>query len=244
MAEKILTINSKQEPKVVQAEPIFLPGNNKAMVVIAHPDDEAMGLGGTIRWWTASGVEVILTSATYGELGYNEYNFLPSDISRSRLAEIRKEEQLKAAKILGISQVIFLGFGDQGLESNRERLGTRLLGLLEEVQPGVVITWAQNSEFYSHPDHDVIAETTTQALLNSSLNDSADLFYFLPKDPTHISIIPIDSHAFAYKNLALRAHNSQMTPDMLVGPLHLAQMYTVEGCPVETFARFNLQLHI
>ena len=73
------------------------------LVVTPHPDDAESGAGGTIARWCAEGRRVVLVVCTNGDKGTGDRSVAPEE-----LAETREREQLKAADVLGVSQVVFL----------------------------------------------------------------------------------------------------------------------------------------
>ncbi|HVO68925.1 MAG TPA: PIG-L family deacetylase, partial [Aggregatilineaceae bacterium] len=84
----------------------------RMLVCMAHPDDESFGLGALIAKYVAEGVEVSLICTTNGDVGTVQPEFLPgrASISDLRLAELRC-----ATEILGIKEVITLGYRDSGM---------------------------------------------------------------------------------------------------------------------------------
>ena len=83
------------------------------LVVTPHPDDAEGGAGGTMARWAAEGRKVVLVVCTNGDKGTSDRSFTPA-----KLAETREKEQRAAAKVLGLSDVVFLRIPDQGLEDN------------------------------------------------------------------------------------------------------------------------------
>ncbi len=78
---------------------------HRLLVVTAHPDDVDFGAAGTIASLTDAGVEVGYCIVTDGDAG----GFDP-DVPRSEIPRIRREEQTSAAKELGVSDLVFLGY--------------------------------------------------------------------------------------------------------------------------------------
>ncbi|HEX9854905.1 MAG TPA: PIG-L family deacetylase [Acidimicrobiia bacterium] len=128
----------------------------------AHPDDEAIGVGGTVLRAVAAGHRVVLVVATSGEEGEVEDGFLTSGES---LGDRRREETLRAASLLGVARVEFLGYRDSGMmgaESNAhpdafwqaevEQAAHRLAAILMEETADVVTFYDANGG-YGHPDH-------------------------------------------------------------------------------------------
>ena len=83
----------------------------RGMVVVAHADDAEYGCSGTVAKWCAEGWEVVYVMCTDGSKGSADPNMSP-DI----LVKVREEEQLNAGKVLGLKDVVFLGYEDSMLE--------------------------------------------------------------------------------------------------------------------------------
>ena len=88
---------------------------NTILIVTPHPDDAEGGAGGTIAKWTREGKRVVLVVCTNGDKGTSDKALKPE-----KLAAIREKEQLDAAEVLGLEEVVFLRFPDQNLEDCRE----------------------------------------------------------------------------------------------------------------------------
>ncbi len=85
------------------------------MCVLAHPDDESLGIGGTLAKYADEGVETYLVTATRGERGrFGESGEKPSPdvVGRVREAELRE-----AARVLGVREVNFLDYYDGDLDA-------------------------------------------------------------------------------------------------------------------------------
>src|SRR5437879_13468541 len=80
---------------------------DRALVVVAHPDDVDLGSAGTIASWTDEGIAVTYCIVTNGDAG----GFDPA-VPRSEIAGIRQAEQRAAAKEVGVEDVVFLGYAD------------------------------------------------------------------------------------------------------------------------------------
>ena len=87
----------------------------RVMVVVAHPDDAEFGCGGSVVKWVREGNEVTYVILTNGDKGSSD-----RAMTAERLAKIREEEQLNAARTLGVERVQFLGYPDGELENTRE----------------------------------------------------------------------------------------------------------------------------
>ena len=87
----------------------------QVMVITPHPDDAEFGVAGTIVHWVREGKKVVYVVCTNGNKGTSDINMNPDE-----LAKIREQEQLAAAKLLGVSDVTFLRYPDQALEDTPE----------------------------------------------------------------------------------------------------------------------------
>lgn len=135
----------------------------KLMCILAHPDDESLGMGGILAKYAAEGVETYLVTATRGEHGWTgkpaDYPG-PTELGQTREAELRR-----AAKGLGIREVTFLDYIDGDLdEADPTEVTNRLVAHLRRVRPQVVVTFDPNGA-YGHPDHIAIAQFTTAAVV-------------------------------------------------------------------------------
>ena len=84
----------------------------KLLAVLAHPDDESMGVGGVIAKYAAEGVEVSLVVATRGQRGrfHGHPQGDPRHPGADALARIREQELDAAAAVLGIHDVTLLEY--------------------------------------------------------------------------------------------------------------------------------------
>jgi LmbE family N-acetylglucosaminyl deacetylase len=136
----------------------------KILAVFAHPDDETFGPGGTLAKYASKGVSVHLLTATKGEMGKSN---LKPGMDASNLGEIRKNELVTAASILGIEKVDFLGFKDGELRQNiYHDLGKKIIEKIIEFDPQVVITYEPRG-ISGHLDHVAISFITTWAFLQA-----------------------------------------------------------------------------
>ena len=87
--------------------------NKKVLLaVLAHPDDESFGMGGTLAYYASKGVDVYLVCATRGEVGDVDPKYLEGFHS---IAERREAELRCAAGILDLAGVTFLNYRDSGM---------------------------------------------------------------------------------------------------------------------------------
>ncbi|NNN19775.1 MAG: PIG-L family deacetylase [Acidimicrobiaceae bacterium] len=152
--------------KFVELEPV-----ERVLVVVAHPDDVDFGSAGTIAKWVSQGSQVAYCIVTDGDAG----GFDPK-IDRSAMPAIRKGEQTNAARIVGVSDLTFLGYKDGELQVT---MGLRkdISRKIRQFKPDRVL--CQSSErnyeriYASHPDHLAAAEATICAVYPDARNPFA-----------------------------------------------------------------------
>ena len=127
----------------------------RVLVTIPHPDDAESRMAGTVARWTCEGKEVIYIVCTNGDKGTSDPNMKPEE-----LAGIREQEQLAAAKVLGVREVVFLRHPDQSLEDTSE-FRKEIVRLIRMYRPDTVVTI---DPFYlgylNHRDHRITAQVT------------------------------------------------------------------------------------
>lgn len=140
----------------------------RILVITAHPDDVDFGAAGTVATWTAAGIEVVYCIVTDGDAG----GFDPT-VPRSAIAGIRREEQTRAAKEVGVQQLVFLGHPDGRVEAT---LGLRrdISRVIRQVRPQRVLLQSPERNyariFASHPDHLAAGEAALCAVYPDSRN--------------------------------------------------------------------------
>jgi len=129
-----------------------------AMVVTPHPDDAEFGIAGTVARWVKEGKDVVYVVCTNGDKGSSDINMRPE-----RLAKIREKEQLDAAKVLGVREVIFLRHPDQGLEDTYE-FRKQLVRLIRIYRPDIVATTDPYLRYKWHRDHRIAGQVVLDAV--------------------------------------------------------------------------------
>lgn len=130
------------------------------VVIYPHPDDESFGAAGTISKFREEGVPVTYLCGTLGEMGRNMGS--PTFANRETLPEIRKKELIKACEVLDID-LQMLGYRDKTVEyEDRNEVAKHLKGLLEELDPSLVIT--HYPEHAVHPDHNALGAAAIEAV--------------------------------------------------------------------------------
>jgi LmbE family N-acetylglucosaminyl deacetylase len=142
------------------------------LAVLAHPDDESFGMGGTLALYARRGVSVHLICATRGEVG----DVLPHMLEGfDSIGDLREHELRCAAEHLGLAGVHFLGYRDSGMPGSPENshpealaaapleeVATLVAVLIRKLRPQVVLTFDPIGG-YRHPDHIAIQQATVRA---------------------------------------------------------------------------------
>jgi LmbE family N-acetylglucosaminyl deacetylase len=136
------------------------------MCVLAHPDDESLGTGGTLARYAAEGVDTYVVTATRGERGrFGEGGERPA---AEVIGQTREAELDAAAKELGVREVAMLGYPDGGLDGVAPITAQEAIAAhLRRVQPQVVITFGPEGA-YGHPDHVAISQLTAGAIVRAA----------------------------------------------------------------------------
>jgi N-acetyl-1-D-myo-inositol-2-amino-2-deoxy-alpha-D-glucopyranoside deacetylase/mycothiol S-conjugate amidase len=152
--------------------------NPRILVMVgAHPDDESFGVGGTLAQYAVAGVKVYYICGTRGEVGEVPPEMLQGYDS---IGELRTHELECAAKVLGLADVIYLGYRDSGMAGTAdnkhpqalaatpsEEVAGRIVAILRQLKPQVVITFDPVG-VYHHPDHIAIHQATMKAFYAAS----------------------------------------------------------------------------
>jgi LmbE family N-acetylglucosaminyl deacetylase len=128
----------------------------RILVITAHPDDIEFGCAGSVAVWVDEGHEVSYVIVTDGSTGTSD-----PELAGNKLAEIRREESIEAAKIVGVADVTFLGYRDGYVEPTldlrrdiarefRKAKPQRLVAM--DPQP-ILGGW-----FVNHPDHRAVGQ--------------------------------------------------------------------------------------
>lgn len=144
----------------------------RILAVLAHPDDESFGMGGTLAKYASEGARVHLICATRGEAGEVEPEFLEG---HSSIAELRVAELRCAAKALGIEDIHLLPYRDSGMtgspnnqhpqaliNASLEEVAGEVADYIRDFKPQVVLTFDPIGG-YRHPDHIFIQQAATRA---------------------------------------------------------------------------------
>jgi LmbE family N-acetylglucosaminyl deacetylase len=140
------------------------------MAVLAHPDDESLGVGGTLARYAADGVHVSLVTATRGQAGRFRGIAVgsPGHPGREALAVMRERELRAAAAALGVASTEVLGYEDGRLSEAppRQVIGDIATAIRRE-RPDVLLTFAPDGA-YGHPDHIAISQCALAAVVEAA----------------------------------------------------------------------------
>jgi len=140
-----------------------LIANKKVLIVVAHPDDAESFCGGTISHLVARGNHVTLVVCTNGDRGSHDRRLKPTE-----LFSMRQQEQEQARQLLGIQEVIWLGYRDGDLAYIND-LRERIIRLIRQHQPEIILTFDPWRHYEFHPDHRAVGFTTTEARMLADL---------------------------------------------------------------------------
>ena len=163
--------------------------------VMAHPDDETFGMGGTLALYARRGVAVHLICATRGEVGEIDPEY--KEVIKSA-ACLRTQELRCAAETLGIDQIHFLNYRDSGMPGSEandhpkaltaqpvEQVAAEVTHLIRQIRPDVVLTFDPIGG-YRHPDHIAIHHATRQAFDLASDESYEDPEGLPPHQPANL----------------------------------------------------------
>lgn len=170
-----------------------------ALVLSPHPDDEALGAGGTIKKLSSSGVNVTVAYFCDGSSGT-----IDGHVDKS-LIEKRKKEAKTSAGVLGISDQVFFGYPDGKLASGNSSIRA-LLDLIGGKKPDIIIL---PSFLDNHFDHRVTNEILINAASGKDM-DEIPIWGYEIWSPTFINRLSDISLYIKTKKEAIFAHESQL----------------------------------
>lgn len=152
----------------------------RLLAILAHPDDESLGFGGTLAKYAAEGVETFLVTATRGQRGrYRGVREGPTYPGADALGVIREGELRRAAAALGVSSVTVLDYYDSALDQVAvEAIVAELAAHICRLRPQVVVTFGGDG-VYGHPDHIAISQFATAATVQAAAEHVVDKLYYM-----------------------------------------------------------------
>jgi LmbE family N-acetylglucosaminyl deacetylase len=196
--------------------------NRKIIVFAPHPDDETLGCGGTIAKKTSEEYEAFVVVLTDGRHAFSKVLGINSDPNPDEIKQIRKEEVIKATKMLGvpITNLLFLDFEDGTLGKHEKEAEEEIAGILRKHFP-VEVYFPHRRD--GHPDHQVANRIIRRCLKKLGLT-SANYQYSIKHKYSRIgplierllgffknSIIEVDiSEYFDLKQKAIEEFRSEI----------------------------------
>jgi len=186
------------------------------MIISPHPDDSEFGAAGSVARWVKEGKEVVYVICTAGEKGTSDLNIKPE-----YLAKTRQKEQQAAADLLGVKEVVFLGYGDQTLEDDHP-FRREIVRLIRIYRPDTLVTADPYRRYIWHRDHRITGQVVLDAAFPYARDHLSypDLFetglmphkvkevlLWASENPNYFSDI---TATFETKLAALRCHDSQV----------------------------------
>ena len=227
----------------------------RGMVVIAHTDDAEYGCSGTVAKWCAEGWEVVYVVCTDGSKGSSD-----PKMSSNRLVEIRQEEQRNAGKVLGLRDVVFLGYEDSMLEPSLA-LRRDIAREIRRYKPDVLICPNPVRQLDDHgwldnPDHFAAGEAAMAAvyptardrltfpeLLEEGLEPHKVREVWVPWGEGQVYYVDVTDYIEVAVQ-ALRQHVTQVVEDDLDSEIKDWKARTGESVGfqyAESFKRFHLE---
>jgi LmbE family N-acetylglucosaminyl deacetylase len=143
---------------------------SRVLAIAAHPDDLDFGAAGTIAGFTAHGIEVSYCIVTYGDAGGFD------DTPRDQMPILREAEQRAAAKVVGVDDVVFLGYPDGAVTASLD-LRRDISREIRRVRPQRVLLPSPERNWErlgaSHPDHMATGEAAICAVYPDARNPFA-----------------------------------------------------------------------
>jgi LmbE family N-acetylglucosaminyl deacetylase len=186
------------------------------MVIAAHPDDAEFGAAGTVAKWVNTGRQVVYVVCTNGNKGTSDRDMKPE-----QLAVIREKEQLAAANTVGVREVEFLGYPDQGIEDTPS-FRKQIVRMIRKYRPRIVVTSDPYRRYVWHRDHRIVGQVVLDAVFPFARDHLAypdfieeglephkveEVWFWASEDINYRSDI---TDTFHLKLSALRCHESQI----------------------------------
>jgi LmbE family N-acetylglucosaminyl deacetylase len=139
----------------------------RVMVIMAHPDDAEFTVAGTVAKWAREGKAVIYVICTDGSRGSNDPKVRPE-----QMVAVRRAEQDAAARVLGVEEVVYLGYEDGTLQPSLA-LRRDLTRVIRRYRPDIVICQDPTVRYYgdgylNHPDHRAAGDAALDAVFPSA----------------------------------------------------------------------------
>jgi LmbE family N-acetylglucosaminyl deacetylase len=185
------------------------------LVILAHPDDESFGMGGTLALYADQGVQVRLVCATRGEAGEVDPDQLQGFKS---VADLRTHELSCAAGVLGLTSVDFLDYRDSGMQGSvdnenpdslfqapLDKVSKKIALFMKKYKPQVVVTF-DPSGGYMHPDHIKVNRATDMAFFSFIQEPQRSQIQYRPQK-LYFHTMPVGMFKYAVKIMPIFGMN-------------------------------------
>jgi LmbE family N-acetylglucosaminyl deacetylase len=212
-----VTILTQRWNRFISTAPSWIPPDVDTLVVVPHPDDESLSVGGLIATQRRRGRSVRIVAVTDGEAAY------PSRCHPDDLARLRRHEQDQALATLGVasSDIVRLGLPDGGVAAHEDDLAHELGELVRGM--GLVVGPWQHDH---HTDHEATGRATERAARGRDVTLAHSLFWAwhhtdpeLAK-PASLVALDLDDELFDRRREAIACHRSQLTDVVAPRMLH------------------------
>lgn len=171
------------------------------LVIAPHPDDEAIGCGGTLLLHAKRGDKVSVVFLTSGELGLKH-------LPKEKAWKIRENEAKKAAKVLKLHSHFFLRCSDWMLGDEISNTASLLQPILKKLKPGLI--YLPHPQEW-HPDHKAALPIVSSALIQSRLRNTELRGYEVWTPLTEYTDVEDISSVMATKLRSVKLYASQLT---------------------------------
>jgi LmbE family N-acetylglucosaminyl deacetylase len=215
--------------------------NHTLLAVLAHPDDESFGMGGTLALYARRGYSVYLVCATRGEVGTVDAEYMRNFHT---IAELREAELRCASGHLGLKDVFFLDYRDSGMPGSVDNehpdaqmahsvdeVAGKVVRYIRELQPDAVLTFDPIGG-YRHPDHIHIHQATVLAF------EKADDASFHPESGAPFKPRALFFHVFPHRLLRVA---TRIMPILGINPRKFGRNKDVD---LKALVEFDFPVHV
>jgi len=174
----------------------------KILIISAHPDDEVIGMGGTIKKLSNNKNDITLCVVSEGA---------SAQYKNKKMIQVRKKACMNAGKFLGISKFYFLDFPDGKLDSVPQlNINKKIEKVISKTNPEIVYTTPNHD---LNRDHQKVFESTLVATRPQSSSVKQVMCYELPgisKEPFQAKVFQDITNTFSSKIKAFKYYDSEI----------------------------------
>ena len=145
--------------------------SHNVLIVCAHPDDMEIGMGGTVAKLAESKATMTSVVVTNGGRASNPFAW-----TEQRMAEVRREEALRAGSVLGVKDVVFLDEPDAADEVNATAVRQKLSETIDRLRPTEI--FVLHPELDRHPAHRLVGKLVRECLLETGMAPRSGLWAY------------------------------------------------------------------